>query len=88
MPTQIDQAASSGVKRSWATMSGGLRRADATAGCANRSDAGEEDREDDIGDHDRRHECRQRLAQQELLARIGVVRTGSRLPCWRSPATA
>ena len=37
MPTQIDQAASSGVKSSWASRSGARRSADATPGWAKSS---------------------------------------------------
>ena len=68
MPTQIDRPASSGVRSSWATMSGAEhRRRD--VGLREQHDAGEEDRVDHVGDRHRRHERRQRLAEQELLAR-------------------
>ena len=69
MPTQIDQAASSGVKSNWATMSGALedRRRDRRLRRRARR-PGEERRVDHVGDDDRRDERRQRLAEQELLA--------------------
>ncbi len=48
---------------------------------------GEEDAKDRVCDEQGRNERGQRLAYEELLVRIGVIRTGSSVPCSRSPTT-
>ena len=68
MPTQIDQPASSGVKSSWARIRGPQDRRRHGRLCEE-LDAGEEEGVDRVGDRQRRDERRQRLAEQELLAR-------------------
>jgi hypothetical protein len=52
-------------------------------------DDGDEEGVDGVGDDQGRDERCEGLSQQELLAANGrgVVRTGSRVPCWRSPTT-
>ena len=50
-------------------------------------DGAEEDAEDHIGDGKRGEERGQGLAERNSSRRMGVVRTGSRVPCSRSPTT-
>jgi len=47
----------------------------------------EEDPEDRVGDRERRSGYRERLPDEELLTRIGVIKIGSSVPCSRSPTT-
>ena len=82
-------AASSGVKSTWASKSGPWMNADATAGCAKSTTQCQEDREHGIRDRQATaSRAASALPSRNSSRRIGVVSTGSRVPCWRSPTTA
>ncbi len=64
---EIDQVARSGVKSTWAAMSGPFKTAAATAGCAKSATQVRKESGDGERDRESRQERRQRLGQEELL---------------------
>jgi hypothetical protein len=86
-PAQIDRAATSGVKSTWASSSGPLRSADATGGCAKRSMAATKAPRTPYETASDGRSTASALPRRNSSARIGVVSTGSSVPCCRSPAT-
>ncbi len=88
MPIQIDKPATSGVKTSWARISGTCRSASATALAASTSTARM------TAAYTRYEIASEGMSDASALPsrnssrRSGVVSTGSSVPCCRSPTTA
>ncbi len=88
MPTQIDQPASSGVKSSWASMSEPRMTAEATAGSAKSSTQARKKPKTAYEIASDGTSTASALPSRNSSRRIGVVSTGSSVPCSRSPTTA